>query len=120
MNRALSIACPHTHKDHLEIIVLPGIRLKSLRLFLHRKTHPYLSDFALRTSFGLPVLRSSTAEGDDFGLRISLNARQPLFPDMIQQHRRLYVPQAVFRDVPVAALGHQRVHIRAGDALGFG
>src|ERR1017187_7434695 len=55
-----------------------------------------------------------------FGFRPSLHPRQPLAPDMIQQHRGLHVPQAVFRNFPILAFRHESIHIRPGHALGLG
>ena len=67
----------------------------------------------------------NTGHGDSFqaiifSREISFYPRQPFLPDAVKLHRGADVAQAVFGDVPEFALGHQRVHVHAGDAVAFG
>src|ERR1035437_1824024 len=55
-----------------------------------------------------------------FGFRPSLHPRQPLTPDMVQQHGSFHVAQAILRDLPIPAFRHESIHIRPGHTLGLG
>src|SRR5687767_12848857 len=46
-------------------------------------------------------------------------SRQTFLPHAIQQHRRMHIPETIFRDLAELSRSHEPVHIHAGDALGF-
>src|ERR1051325_3342453 len=47
----------------------------------------------------------------------SLDPGKTFLPDLIEQHGRLHVAQAILRDLPVTALGQKMVHVHAGHAM---
>src|SRR6266581_1249261 len=49
----------------------------------------------------------------------SFNSRQPLFPNLVEQHGGFHIAQAIFSDLTMPALRNQRVHVPASHALAF-
>src|SRR5947207_1406423 len=49
----------------------------------------------------------------------SFHSRQPLLPNLVEQHRGFYVAQAIFSDLTMPALRNQRIHVPASHALAF-
>src|SRR5206468_9260021 len=50
----------------------------------------------------------------------SFDSGQPFPPDVVKLQRGLHVAQAIFGNIPVAALGQQPVDVHAGDSVAFG
>src|ERR1043166_347471 len=47
----------------------------------------------------------------------SFDSGKPLFPDVVELHRRDDITQAVFGDFTMAAFFHQSLHVHAGDTV---